>query len=121
MIGDAGIAQQLQIPLATAGTRLLGAMVGGTKAESEAFVDKIVDDSAVMFSRLRQMKPEIGIPLLTKCAVPKMSYATRVHEPGVTQKACEKFDDEIIRSVSQFAGIKVLRDEQKTIAHLPIR
>ncbi len=121
VIGDAGIAQQLQIPLATAGTRLLGAMVGGTKAESEAFVDKIVDDSAVMFSRLRQMKPEIGIPLLTKCAVPKMSYATRVHEPGVTRKACEKFDDEIIRSVSQFAGIKVLCDEQKTIAHLPIR
>lgn len=120
VVGCAETATQLGYTHEAQGGRLLGAWVGGTQDAEKQFTANALDRSKGFFEAVKLLKPELGLPVLSKCGVPRLSFLTRTHQD--TDEVCRSFDESVSKCVRAFAHIKgELSEEQNIACHLPIR
>lgn len=120
VIGNDQLAAKLGFA-ACSGNKLLGAWVGRAD-DAKAFCVKRIEPCTEFFSAVRLLPAEFGVPILTKCGVPRMGYIVRTHDPEASKDACVHFEAELSKSLCSLAGIRgPLSLEQRFCAHLPPR
>jgi len=114
---------QFGVPSGNACLKLLGAAIGTTAEEESVKVDSLCGPARfeVLFRRLMAgMLGAAGIAVLSKCCIPKLSYAIRTHEPVVVYKCAQWFDASVIQCIQRWA-LASLDEVSRALACLPIR
>ena len=101
------------------GIKVLGAWIARSSAPEARFLTSKLQKHQCMFRRLLLAPPQLSVPLLTVCTVPRMSYYTRTHAPESTAEATTEFDGNVERVWLAAAQIRPT-DEVRTVAHLPL-
>ena len=104
--------------------KLLGAHIAldtETPVEAEtAALMRELPKQGLFFQRVRKLKGAVAAAILGKCAVPRMSYVIRTHNPDVTAEPCLRFDEEVAHTWRVLAELDREIDLQTCIvAHLP--
>jgi hypothetical protein len=75
------------------------------------------------FARLEQVRGPQALAILGKCAVPRMSYVIRTHEPAVTKDPCVIFDRKVTKAWRQLAELEArnVTLTEAITAHLPAK
>jgi hypothetical protein len=117
------LAKAMGVPIDHNCLKLLGAAIGTTADEEKAKVESIcgIQRYAALFRRLANgMIGAAGTAILSKCVVPKFSYAVRVHEPAVVLGPAQQFDAHVVQCWQQWAQCSV-DDVSRAFAALPVR
>ena len=110
--------QQMDIPVITNRTVILGAVIGRSIDEIRAGVRELVPNLKTDLFFARLTNPNLGVQtamiLLRLCGVPKMSYLLRVTPPEAMQELATQFDLDAL-----YIAHKLLGTEGYADAHTP--
>jgi hypothetical protein len=100
--------------------KLLGASIGrDNPSEGGHLMAREAQKCATFFARLRRGASPQFFTLLRQCGVPKLSYATRVHDPVVSSRLCQEFDARVEDVLAYWSSIPSLSPAQCLIMALP--
>jgi hypothetical protein len=108
--------------------KLLGAHIrtspkaNGCEKES-AKVTGDIKKHTVFFKRLALVKGPPATAILGACAVPKLGYLVRTHEPAATEEACKIFDGQVEESWVRLLGVEKqhVPEAARRLAALPCK
>jgi ubiquitin len=106
------------VPSNHSGIKVLGAFIGRTPKDEEDYIRQKMEKHTCLFSRLKSCPPELAVPIVTRCLVPRLGFFLRTHEAIVPQAI--DFDTKILDLLAHVWGTTVpFTDLEKTILHLP--
>ncbi len=115
------LAARLGIP-AVDGAKILGAWIGDDE-KCEEFLGKQLNKCKPFFALTAKLAPEIALPVLSRCGVPRSNYLLRTHLPDHTKKFAINFDDMTLTALAAILRVpleQIRREEVIRCIHLPL-
>jgi hypothetical protein len=104
-----------------AGAKILGAWIGPEES-TRTFLAQQLGKTKPFFDMVTKLPPEIAIPVLTRCGIPRANYLLRTHPPPSTEGFAKEFDE---MTLSALASILLIPRSQVSndvalATHLPL-
>jgi hypothetical protein len=114
--------EELGIKFAT-GAKILGAWVG-VEGDAKAFLSKQLERTRPFFEIVAKLSPEIAVPVLSKCGIPRANYLLRTHSAHVSKAFAEAFDSMTLVGLAAILRVPRAQLEKNedalTSIHLPL-
>ncbi len=104
------------------GIKVVGAWIGSTTQQT-AFLFRQLAKHDPLFERLKFTRPDVALPLLRSCALPRWSFLIRTHPPEASLAPTIEFDKKVLQvfSAISFVPTESISGEIATTLHLPLR
>ena len=103
------------------GAKFLGAWIGSDEGAAE-FMTSQLQRSRPFFESVRNLRPELALPVMSRCGVPRANYAIRTHRPEISLPFANGFDHMILDTMRAILAIPHSQlDANSTMCiHLPL-
>lgn len=119
--GAQSVAHSLGFNALPNGIKVLGAWIT-TIENSDAthsFLTKQLQKHMAMLESVQHLPPDIALPLLTFCGIPRWNFIVRTHPPEESARSTSLFDEAVLQTFNKIINTNNLSPSQLSLLHLP--
>jgi hypothetical protein len=102
------------------GIKVLGTWIGASTEDTAKWLGKKMAKHQPLFDSLPRLPSNIAVPILTKCALPRLGFFLRTHGPEATIPVAHIFDQCVIGTLTAILG-HAISSLSILLARLPVR
>jgi hypothetical protein len=110
-----------EIKISDRGVKILGTAQSRDGVWIADFLAKHLSRQDLLFKRLKMLPPNLALPILQKCGVPKIDFLLRNHAPQHTKQQAAHFDEQVRDTIAHISGTHAENWSRETevLTHLP--